>query len=147
MLTNRMIDMKQLMLAILISSLSMSVQAENLRGSESYWQCASFDRHGKQWIAQSSFQRVALNKAFRQCKHDSSEPSSCEVAKEHCEATIKGYKMPMWRCSAFDKMAKMWKSDTFRLRDDAAVGAKRLCKHQSAFPESCYVRLMTCKAS
>ena len=120
--------------------------ASNLRGDNSHWTCASFDHSGKQWLAKSSFQRVALNKAFRQCKQQSHEPSSCEVASEYCEASIQGYKPPKWQCSAFDKLGKVWPSDLHRHRDDAAVGAKTLCKQQSVFPASCYVRLMTCKS-
>lgn len=122
-------------------------QAHALRGANSFWQCASYDQSGKQWIAKNSFQRVALNKAFELCKRNSQEPGSCEVAQEFCEASINGHQTPKWQCSAFDKMAHVWKSDLYRYRNDAAIGAKLLCQNQSAFPGSCYVRLMTCHAT
>lgn len=139
--------MKNLLLSLSTLFLLNISHASSLQGESSFWQCASFDREGKQWIAKSSFQRIALNKAFDLCKKGSPEPASCEVASQFCEATIKGYQAPKWQCSAFDKMAHVFASDYYRNRDDAAVGAKQYCQHQSAFPDSCYIRLMTCRSN
>ena len=132
-----------LMLFLLFTS---QLFANTLRGENSHWQCAAFDKNNKQWIVNSSYLRTALNKAKHECSTNSLSPDSCMVAKEHCEMVIQGRKIThSWQCVAFDKMGKTWSSDLYRNRDDAAVGAKRFCKLQSVFPQSCYVRLMTCK--
>jgi hypothetical protein len=121
--------------------------ATTLRGDSSYWQCAAFDSYNKQWLVKSSYQRIALNKAKHECTSNSTAPDSCVVANEYCEMVVKGKRMNRhsWQCVAFDKMGKTWNGDLYRNRDDAAVGARQFCKMQSAFPRSCYVRLMTCK--
>jgi hypothetical protein len=52
---------------------------------------------------------------------------------------------PMWRCTAFDQMVKSWPSNTYTHRDDAAIAAKAYCEQGSAFPDTCFINLMTCK--
>jgi len=132
---------------ILIASLfTTSLIASTLRGQNSKWQCASYDEGGRQWLAQSSFQRAAINKAWQACKQDSEDPGSCETAKAHCEMLIHGRVLrSRWMCSSMDQMGQYWRSDTHNTRNDAVLGARLMCQEQSTFPSSCYVRLMSCK--
>jgi hypothetical protein len=111
-----------------------------------YWRCIAHDDENKEWIAKSSFELAAINKAYDACKKQSNIPSSCKTAKETCEVFMNGVSTrPMWRCTAFDQMAKSWPSNTYTHRDDAAIAAKAYCEQGSAFPDTCFINLMTCK--
>ncbi|ARG97545.1 hypothetical protein [Legionella micdadei] len=132
------------MLIIINSVLSTTVSAETLEGS--FWRCTAFDGEDKEWTVDSSYEISAVNKAFEECKKQSKVPSSCKTAKEACEAFVNGKSTrPMWRCTALDQMAKTWLSNVYTHRDDAAIAAKAYCEQNSAFPDTCYINLMTCK--
>ena len=126
---------------------SYASQADVLESREkNYWQCTASDHNDKQWVARSEYERGATNKAFEGCKKESSLPTSCKVAKENCEEIVKGVSTrPMWQCTALDQMARPWRSSFYPQRDDAALGAKAYCQHNSKVPDSCYINLLTCK--
>ncbi|GGI81369.1 hypothetical protein [Legionella impletisoli] len=116
-----------------------------MRGQNSYWQCKAYDDQNHQWVAHSSYARVAINKAYEACKSQSKMPASCKTAHEYCESIIKGVTTrPMWRCTALDMHAHVWVSDLYTNRNDAALGARAYCEHRSGMPETCYVNLLTC---
>lgn len=134
------------LLALIASMFMHPAAANTLRGQNSHWQCASHDISGKQWLAESSFQRAAINKAWQSCKKNSHDPGSCETAKAYCEMVYLGRVIrSKWVCSSMDQMGHRWRSDTHNTRNDAVTGARMMCREQSTFPGSCYVRLMTCK--
>ena len=117
-----------------------------MRGQNSYWLCKAYDESNKQYMAQSSYQRVALNKAFGKCKKSSQSPSSCRTANEYCESYVKGQsQQPYWQCTALDFLAQAWVSDGYNTLDEAAIGARRFCQQQSGLPDACYVNLLTCE--
>lgn len=141
--------MKKTIVSLLLCSLLTPTLWANdpslMRGANNYWLCAAYDGHDKQWQAKSPYQRTAINQAWDACKKQSAIPDTCKAAKEFCEAIIKGVSnKPMWKCTAFDQMAKSWVSDVYRQRNDAALGAKAYCQERSGVPHSCYVNLMTC---
>lgn len=114
--------------------------------SDRYWQCTSRDSQAKEWVVQSPYQRVATNKALAACKQASQLPISCRVAKEYCESYVGGVStQPMWVCTALDFNAKPWVSNVYSQQDDAALAALAYCKEKSAFPDSCYMDLVTCR--
>lgn len=133
-------------LSLLIALILMPMSCLALRGDNSNWQCSAYDDNHKQWIVYSKYLRSALNKAKQTCIQKSQLPSSCTVAKEYCEMMVNNQVFRShWQCTAFDKMGGYWRSDTFQTRNDAIDGAHLICKQQSGFPSSCYVRIMTCK--
>ncbi|KTD25096.1 MULTISPECIES: hypothetical protein [Legionella] len=124
--------------------ISSPLAAETLEGN--FWRCTAFDAENKEWTVESSYEISAVNKAFDECKKQSKIPRSCKTAKESCEAFVNGKSTrPMWRCTALDQMAKSWPSNVYTHRDDAAIAAKAYCEQNSAFPDTCYINLMTCK--
>ena len=117
-----------------------------MRGHNSYWVCKSYDTTNKQFIAQNTYQRVALNKAYKACKNNSRAPNTCKVAKEYCENYVKGRSQrAYWQCTALDFLAQAWVSDGYNTLDEAAIGARNFCEQQSGLPDACYVNLLTCK--
>lgn len=52
--------------------------------------------------------------------------------------------MPKWECTAFDRDAFVWKSNSYRQRDDAALAAQAYCKQKSPIPSTCSVNLIAC---
>lgn len=111
-----------------------------------YWRCSTYDAENKEWSMNSSYEKIALNKSYDECKKNSALPKSCKTAKETCEAFVNGVSTrPMWQCTALDQMAKTWPSNVYTHRDDAAIAARAYCQQKSAFPDTCYINLMTCK--
>lgn len=134
---------KRIALALVLL-LSFSLNAEN--AERTLWRCTAFDAQNRDWIFESSFELTAINKAYEACKKQSNIPSSCKAAKEACELLVNGVTTrPMWRCVALDQMAEAWPSNIYRHRDDAALAAKAYCQDHSAFPDTCYINLITCK--
>jgi hypothetical protein len=114
--------------------------------SSNYWQCSAVDRYQQEWTIESSYERVAINKALQTCKAQSQVPESCQVAKEYCEAFVHGVSAkPMWKCTALDDRAKPWVSNIYSNQDDAAIAALAYCKEKSASPMSCYINMVTCR--
>ncbi len=110
------------------------------------WQCIAHDNTYQEWTVEANYQRGALNNAMGDCKKESTQPSSCVVAKEDCDLLVNGLSVrPLWQCSALDAMALSWKSNIYRKADDAALAAKAYCKENSAYPETCYLYLFMCK--
>lgn len=111
----------------------------------SYWQCVTQDKTDKQWSAKNTFQKVALNLAFSTCKKESMAPLTCKTSKSRCEGFNQGERMKSgWVCTALDDFAQAWPSVVYSSREEAALGAKGFCKHNSAVPETCYINLITC---
>lgn len=130
----------------LLCSSPLYAEAVILQTKNTYWECNAFDQDDNLWIAQSSFERGAINKSLDACKKMSKNPQTCKVAKENCFAKVNGISTrPMWQCVALDQMAKHFKSAYYTKRDDAALGAKAFCQEHSGMPDSCYVNLMTCE--
>ncbi|MDP3560302.1 MAG: hypothetical protein Q8R79_08160 [Legionellaceae bacterium] len=114
--------------------------------SGSYWECSAEDANQKMWTLQASHQRLALNNAMEACKKESTKPGTCRAPQEQCEPFLNGKNIgPMWQCTALDLDAKPWISNPYRHRDDAAIASKAYCHDHSAFPDSCYINLLTCK--
>ncbi len=132
--------------SLLLLSFSLVANADTLRGKNSQWLCSAFDKANQQWMVKSSYLRKALNQAHQNCRQESQEPSSCQVAKEHCEMVFKGRRtFSNWTCMSLDRLGRHWVSDLHRTRNDAIIGARQICKAHSTFPSSCYVRPMTCE--
>lgn len=145
LLLKNIVSTKLLLITILLMLLQSTSFASVMRGTNSYWKCAVYDKMNKQWTAQSPYSRTAINMAYSACKKQSDNPKSCMAATEQCEAFINGETIsPIWRCTASDSMANNWRGDTYKLRDDAAIGAKEYCKHRSSIPDSCYVSMLSC---
>ncbi|WP_419421088.1 hypothetical protein ACNVED_07265 [Legionella sp. D16C41] len=112
------------------------------------WHCKAEDNAKQEWLAESSYQRSAVNKAMEACKKMSRSPETCRVFQGDCELFVNGESVrPAWQCTALDQMAKAWKSNFYPNSDDAALAAKAYCQQHSAFPNTCYVNLLTCKDS
>ncbi|MFJ1267543.1 hypothetical protein ACD661_03110 [Legionella lytica] len=110
-----------------------------------FWQCTTYDASGKPWIAASAYRKVAVNFAFDLCKKESSAPATCKTRRNSCERFVQGVSVePMWVCSALDRAAFVWRSNTYPRRDDAALAAKDFCRQRSTVPETCYINLITC---
>ncbi len=136
-------------LLILVLGSFFSVTYANIgamKGANSFWLCKAYDQDHHQWMSKSPYQQVAINQAYDLCKKQSKQPSSCKTAKEYCENYFNGRPIsPKWQCTAIDELAQSWKGDYYRTMEDAAVGARQLCKQQSGAADSCYVNLLTCK--
>lgn len=117
-----------------------------MRGHNSYWLCKAYDESNKQFMAQNSYQKVALNKAYDKCKSASKSPGTCRTATEYCESYVKGRaQQAFWQCTALDFLAQAWVSDGYNTLDEAAIGARKFCEQQSGLPDACYVNLLTCE--
>lgn len=110
------------------------------------WHCTAEDAMNKQWLSISNYQKTALNTAMEACKKNSQEPQTCKTSNESCDLYINGVSTsPAWQCTALDQMAKVWRSNPYHNRDDAALAAKAFCQQRSGFPDTCYVNLLTCE--
>ncbi|STX51370.1 Uncharacterised protein [Legionella busanensis] len=110
------------------------------------WHCTAEDGANRQWLAISSYQRAAINKAIDVCKNESQYPETCKISKSNCELYVNGVSTtPAWQCTALDQMAQVWRSNSYANRDDAAIAAREYCQQRSGFPDTCYVNLLTCK--
>jgi len=128
---------------LILLFLSYQLYAENITDA---WHCTAEDEAHKQWTSSSNYERAAVNKAFEQCKKESQFPESCKTSHNDCDYVVNGYSTkPMWQCKAMDQMAKIWPSNFYAQRDDAAIAAKAYCQQRSSFPDTCYINLITCK--
>ncbi len=110
-----------------------------------YWHCTTFDNQYHEWIADNYDQLIAINQSFDACKHSSNVPKTCQTSKNNCEQFINNKNTkPMWVCPAFDQSGNRWLSNTYTIREDAAIAANDYCKQKSLKPHSCYVNLITC---
>ncbi|MFC3907548.1 hypothetical protein ACFORL_00460 [Legionella dresdenensis] len=117
-----------------------------LATSTDSWNCTAYDQGSGQWTASSDYERSAINKAMELCKKSSQYPTTCKISKNDCDYLANGQSTrPMWQCKALDQMAKIWPSSYYTQRDDAAIAARSFCEEKSAFPDTCYVNLITCK--
>lgn len=120
-------------------------QAASIIDENNYWQCTTNDAANKQWISKSNYKKIALNRSFSDCKKFSQSPMTCTVAQSTCEQFIQGVSIqPMWRCTALDRQAQIWRSALYSQRYDAALAAKAYCRQRSLVPETCYINLVTC---
>lgn len=137
---------KKALLMFLANILCFPAYAELVDLSQDYWQCTAFDTMNKHWLTTSNYQLTALNKAYENCKKESTMPQSCKVAREHCEAFISGSSTrPMWQCTALDDLATPFMSTIYRNPDDAVLAAKAYCRQESPYPDTCYAYLFACK--
>lgn len=114
--------------------------------NDTYSQCTVTDTTGKQWVVKHQYERTAINLAVEACKKESTIPISCKSAHEACESFTHGISnRPLWRCTALDRAAKSWVSNTYDKRDDAALAAKAYCQENSTMPGTCYINMLTCK--
>ena len=110
------------------------------------WQCRAHDANNKTWTVTKAYQQMAINYAKQTCRKHSSQPDSCEVAKSWCDFLSRGKRhTSTWTCSAFDKNGGYWPGPIESDRERALSGAAAHCQRQSAVPDSCYVRIITCK--
>lgn len=136
---------KYLFLSLLLVFESVCGQSKDLSQESTFWQCNAIDSTSKQWQTQSSYKKLALNKALSLCKKDSIAPISCKVSGTMCDLFLNGVNTkPLWQCSALDSSAIMWPSNLYPQREDAALAAKDYCKQNSAFPHSCYINMISC---
>ncbi|CDZ78409.1 hypothetical protein BN59_02719 [Legionella massiliensis] len=143
-MTNRKLGTVFFFIAYLSSQLSLA-STDGL-ASGNFWRCSTSDAEQKEWTVDSSYEISAINKSYDDCKKLSNVPTSCKSSKEACEMFLNGLTTrPMWRCTALDQMAKVWASNIYKHRDDAAIAAKAFCQQGSSFPDTCYINLMTCK--
>lgn len=109
------------------------------------WTCTSQDSGGYRWTYSSSYQKVALNQAYLQCKKQSAEPKSCKSEAEACHYFIDGLDAtPMWQCTAVDAASDAYNSTLYNHQDDAALGALAYCKKKSPVPDTCFINTITC---
>ncbi len=130
-------------LILLINLLLYSIYASAYTGS--YVLCTTSDGQDNQWSAVSTFERAAINKAYDDCKKQSSIPDTCSSSLSACETYVNGVSTrPLWQCTALDHTGHRWKNEPSAHRDDAALGAKAFCQQRNGSPDSCYVNLLTC---
>lgn len=111
----------------------------------SYWRCTTLDSVSKEWTSTNTYQKLALNLAFAQCKKESTVPSSCKTSAADCEGFNMGRSTrTMWRCTALDQPAQAWRSIYYAHRDDAALAAKAFCRQESSVPDTCSINMITC---
>lgn len=138
--------MARMMIYLVILLSSMPLFAAGTMPSGQYWQCAVSDGDHKEWMANSSYQLTAINKAYDACKKESQNPESCKASKEACDAYLDGYMVsPIWQCTALDFYANAFKSNVYKKKYDAALAAQAYCQDNSDSPDSCYVRLFGCE--
>lgn len=133
-------------IAYVLFCISITASATPSIDINNYWECRAYDSTDKEWVAQGTYDRVAINEAFSACKKQSSSPGTCQAPKEKCEVFINGRTTrPMWRCTSLDQLSKAWRSGIYSQRNDAALAAKAYCHQHSAMPDTCYINLLMCK--
>ncbi|MBI2786166.1 MAG: hypothetical protein HYX60_07650 [Legionella longbeachae] len=130
---------------LILSGLSTSSIAEPLENNSNYWQCKAHDVKDTEWSSQSSYQKIALNLSYEQCKKNSPIPATCKTSRANCDQFIDGVNItPMWVCTALDREGLPWRSNLYPNREDAALAAQAYCKQKSPLPYTCYINLVTC---
>ena len=137
----------RIILALLLSGIMVikPLWANNpAPNSDNIWECTVNDNEDHEWVAKSSYERVAINKAFEACKKESRVPTSCKPSKASCDDAANSSNNGIgWQCTALDQHAKLWFSKIHRNKDNAALDAKAYCKEHSSAPDSCYINLFT----
>ena len=129
---------------VLILGISTPIFADSM-DNNNYWQCTILDGTNQQWQVNSIYKKVALNEAYDACKKESQAPVTCKATQAACEQFINGISIkPMWQCTALDREAEAWPSNTHDQREDAALAAKAYCMENSNVPETCYINMVTC---
>ncbi|KTD00341.1 hypothetical protein OQJ19_16100 [Fluoribacter gormanii] len=129
----------------LVLGVSVSSFAEPINTEGNYWQCSTHDVTQTKWTSQSTYQKIALNLSYSECKKNSNKPATCKTSNASCVRFIHGANVtPMWQCTAFDREAMRWNSNHYPNRDDAALAAQAYCKHKSPVPHTCYINVVTC---
>jgi hypothetical protein len=128
----------------LLSFISLTVWSDDVN----FWQCHVEDIDAQIWTTEHTYQRTAMNKAYENCKKESKHPQSCRAAKTACEYFVNGVSdTPSWKCTALDRMSKIWVSNPYPHRDDAVLAARAYCMQRSGVPDSCYVNLLMCNSN
>lgn len=126
--------------------LCQPIWADTARSSANYWECTTEDSTNKAWIIDGNYQLTAINGSFAACKKESAYPKSCKTSKKSCDHFVNGQSTrPLWRCVALDRAANIWPSNTYTVRDDAALAGLAYCKNNSSIPLSCYMNMITCR--
>jgi hypothetical protein len=128
---------------ILIALPLLTCAASN--SHEDSWACKAHDEAHNEWTANNAYQKVALNRAFDDCKKQSESPTSCTISEGDCEGFLRGVRTKtLWRCTASDRATQSWKSNYYSNKEDAAQAAKDFCQKYSGLPESCFVSFAGC---
>jgi hypothetical protein len=131
-----------LLLGLMLNSSFLHADSE---GSE-LWKCTAVDSTMMMWTVKAPYQRVSTNIALDACKKRSANPKSCKVPGNSCDVVRFGHSShPLWRCTALDQLAKVWKSGIFSHLEEAALAAKAYCRQHSGFPNTCYTYVLMCK--
>lgn len=110
------------------------------------WRCTAHDKANHEWVAEGTYERIALNKAFDECKKASEFPVSCSIAKGDCESFTNGVTTsPMFQCTSLDQRGNPWVSNSYRNPDDALLAAKAFCHDRSPLPATCYSYPLFCR--
>jgi hypothetical protein len=110
------------------------------------WECTSVDFAKMQWRVKASYQRVATNLALDACKKRSAYPHSCKITEHSCDVAILGHSSrSLWRCTALDSLAKVWKSGIYNNAEEAALASRAYCHQHSGLPSTCYTYVLMCK--
>ena len=137
---------KTTILGMLFSTSFLLISQPNWSNSANYWQCTTADAENKTWTIQGDYQLTATNESFASCKKESALPKTCKTSRNDCDHFVNGRTTrPMWRCVALDRAAGIWPSNTYPVRDDAALAAQAYCKSKSDIPGTCYTNMITCR--
>lgn len=127
---------------LVVLGISSSLHAEP---TDNYWQCVTHDASSKEWTVKNNYKKMALNLAYANCKRESTVPTTCKTTSGTCELFIQGVSVrPMWACTALDRTATPWRSNSYSQRYDAALAAQAYCRQNSTVPMTCYINLVTC---
>lgn len=117
--------------------------------SSNEWHCLIIDSDNKPYEASSDYKQTALNRAFEACKKNSQDPATCKLAQSRCVGGNQVNGSPdiqqVWRCSALDNQAVLWKAESSAGPDRALLRAKARCMRESPVPLTCYAYHMFCK--
>lgn len=111
------------------------------------WACRAIDKFGETWVRQSDDRQDAINRAWRACKRQSSQPMSCRVAKSMCDTQLDHPDTVRWRCKAFDRLDMAWSRSSEAGRPEAMRHAKDACHRNSNYPRSCFALPRDCKVA
>lgn len=110
------------------------------------WQCDSHDATEQSFSVFSGSEWSSLRDSMKLCKKESSNPKTCQVSRENCEALVNGQSIsPWWQCKAMDSLGYVWIGSFYRVPDNAILGAKARCYTFSAAPATCFTSFFTCK--
>lgn len=116
--------------------------------SNDLWLCKAHDNTNKEWLAQSPYPKIAINRSLDACKRQSTNPLSCRITSNDCESPqLDPSTKPYWRCTAIDQQGTPWNSIYYLNKEDAALAANAYCHSKSPLPETCFINMITCVSS